>query len=45
MGALDPWGMASLDHRGLIGRMYVGDHQTLLHTNISSVGLIVSEDF
>ena len=26
MGAKDPWGMASLDPRDLIGRIYVGDH-------------------
>ena len=26
MGANDPWGMASLDHKGLIGRIYIGDH-------------------
>ena len=26
MGANDPRGMASLDSRGLIGRIYVGDH-------------------
>ena len=26
MGANDPWGVASLDPRGLIGRIYVGDH-------------------
>ena len=26
MGANDPQGMASLDPRGLIGRIYVGDH-------------------
>ena len=26
MGGHDPWGEASLDHRGLIGRIYVGDH-------------------
>ena len=26
MGANDPWGMANLDLRGLIGRIYVGDH-------------------
>ena len=25
-GANDPWGMASLGPRGLIGRIYVGDH-------------------
>ena len=22
----DPWGMASFDTKGLIGRIYVGDH-------------------
>ena len=32
MGANDPWGMAILDPRGLIGRIYVADHKTLLHT-------------
>ena len=32
MGANDPWGMASLDPMGLIGRIYVVDHYTLLHT-------------
>ena len=26
VGANDPWGLASLDPRGLIGRIYVGDH-------------------
>ena len=26
MGANDPWGVASLDPRGFIGRIYVGDH-------------------
>ena len=26
MGANDPQGVASLDPRGLIGRIYVGDH-------------------
>ena len=30
MGANDPRGMANLDPRGFIGRIYVGDHQTLL---------------
>ena len=32
MGANDPWGVASLDPRGLVGRIYVGDHLTLLHS-------------
>ena len=27
-----PLGVATLDAKGLIGRIYVGDHQTLLHT-------------
>ena len=36
MEANDPWGMANLDPRDLIVRIYVGDHVTLLHTkNIS----------
>ena len=26
MGAIDPQGVASFDHRDLIGRIYVGDH-------------------
>ena len=37
-GANDPWGMASLDPRGLIGRIYVVDHYTLLHTKYISSG-------
>ena len=43
MGANDPWGMASLDPRVLIGGIYVGDHLTLLHTKSITVGLMVSE--
>ena len=38
MGANDPLGMASLGPRGLIGRMYVGDHLTLLHAKYISSG-------
>ena len=38
VGANDPWGMTNLDPRGLIGRIYVGDHLTLLHTNYLSCG-------
>ena len=38
MGANDPWGVASLDPRGLIGRIYVVDHYTLLHTKYISSG-------
>ena len=38
MGANDPWGMANLDPRGLISRIYVGDHYTLLQTKYISCG-------
>ena len=38
MGANDPRDMASLDSRGLIGRIYVVDHYTLLHTKYISSG-------
>ena len=38
MGANDPRGMASLGPRGLIGRIYVGDHYTFLHTKYVSCG-------
>ena len=31
MGVHSPWGVVSLDTRGLTGRIYVGDHLTLLH--------------
>ena len=30
--------MANLDPRGLTGRIYVGDHYTLLHTKHTSYG-------
>ena len=30
--------MANLDSRGLIGRIYVGDHLTVLHTKYISCG-------
>ena len=33
-----PWGLASFEPRGLIGRIYVGDHNTLLHTQYISCG-------
>ena len=36
MGAYYPRGVASLDPRGLIGRIYVVDHYTLLHTKYIS---------
>ena len=38
MGANDPQGMANLDPRGFIGRIYVGDHKTLLHATYLSCG-------
>ena len=41
MGANDPRGVASLDPRSLIGRIYVGDHLILLYTN--AVSLVVSK--
>ena len=38
MGANELRGVASLDPRGTIGSIYVGDHLTLLHTKyLSSV--------
>ena len=33
MGANDPLGVANLDPSSMISRIYVRDHQTLLHTN------------
>ena len=38
MGANETWGMGSLDPRGLIGRIYIEDHNTLLHTKYISSG-------
>ena len=38
MGANDPQGVVNLDPRGLIGKIYVGDHLTLLHTKYISCG-------
>ena len=34
--------MASLDPRGMVGRIYVGDHLSLLCTKYLSLGLMVS---
>ena len=34
----DPQGMANLDPRDMVGRIYVGDHKTLLHTKYMSCG-------
>ena len=36
MGANDPQGVANLDPRGMIGRIYVEYHLTLLHTKYTS---------
>ena len=33
---MTPWGVASLEPRGLTGRIYAGDHLTLLHTKYIS---------
>ena len=32
MGANDPQNMANLDLRGMVGKIYAGDHQTLIYT-------------
>ena len=42
MGANDPRGVANLDPRGIVGRIYVGDHLTSLHT-LLALGLMVLE--
>ena len=39
MGANDPRGGAIFDPRGMIGRIYIEDHYTLLHTKYESFGL------
>ena len=36
MGDNEPQGVANLDPRGMVGRIYVGDHLTLLHTKYLS---------
>ena len=36
MGANDPRGGAIFDPRGMIGRIYIEDHYTLLHTKYES---------
>ena len=35
---MTPWGVANLDPRGIVGRIYVGHHQTLLYTKFISCG-------
>ena len=41
MGVNDPRGAINLDSRGMVGRIYVGDH--LRSLNILALGLMVSE--
>ena len=45
--ANEPQGMHNLDPRGMVGRIYVGDHLTLLHTKYLSSGphRLRKEDF
>ena len=38
MGANEPRGVGNLEPRGMIGRIYVGNHLTLLHTKYLSSG-------
>ena len=38
MGVNDPGGVANLHPRGIVGRIYVRDHITLLHTKSVSSG-------
>ena len=35
MGGYDPHGVASLDHRVMVSRIYIGEHEALQHTNMS----------
>ena len=34
MEAKDPEGLGNLEPRGMVGMIYVGDHQTLLYTKL-----------
>ena len=38
MGANEPLAMVTLDPMGMVGRNYVGDHLTLLHTKYRGCG-------
>ena len=38
MGANEHQDVANLDPRGMVGRIYVGNHLTLLHTKYLSSG-------
>ena len=39
----DPRGVVNLDPRGMIGRIYIEYHLTLLHTKYKALGLVVLE--
>ena len=45
MDAKDPEGLANLEPRGMVGMLYVGDHQTFLYTKYMNCGLYGIEDF
>ena len=38
MGGNEPWGVAKLDPRGMVGRIYEGDQLMLLNTKYLSSG-------
>ena len=38
MEAKDPEGLANLETRDMVGKIYVGDHQTMLYTKYISCG-------
>ena len=38
MGVYGPQGMTNLNARGMVCRIYIGDHSTLLHTKHISCG-------
>ena len=38
MAGKDPEGLVHLEHRGMVGMIYVGDHQKLLNTKYISCG-------
>ena len=38
VGANEPWDVANLDPRGVVGSIYVGDHLSFLHTEYLSSG-------
>ena len=46
MDANEPWGVANLDPRDIVGRIYVGGHLSLLHIKYLSSGPYgFNEDF